>query len=130
MSSAPREPPDDLAAGTSCTVGTDFWFRRESDETYLVGLTDAAQRRAGVLAHYRGPVPGRTYRAGEPALSLESEKWVGHLSLPVDGTVVETNRAAEAHPTTINQDPYGSGWLYRVRPSKPGSLEALTGAPR
>jgi len=127
MSSAPSRTPAD--AGATCAIGADLWFRRDADGTYLVGLTDLAQRRAGTLAHYRGPAAGRLYRAGEPAVSLESEKWVGHLGLPVDGTVVATNPAAEADPRTINQDPYGAGWLYRMRPLEPGSFEARSGAP-
>jgi glycine cleavage system H protein len=127
MASAPPRAPAD--AGATCAIGTDLWFRRDTDGTYLVGLTDRAQRRAGPLAHYRGPVAGRAYRAGEPAVSLESEKWVGHLGLPVDGTVVATNPAVEADPGTINRDPYGAGWLYRMRPREPGGLETLSGAP-
>jgi glycine cleavage system H protein len=128
MSPAPPRAPADAPA--ACAIGTDFWFRRESDGLYVVGLTHAAQLRAGTLAHYRGPVAGRDYRAGEPAVSLESEKWVGHLGLPVDGTVVATNPVVEADPTTINRDPYGAGWLYRMRPRTPGSLEARAGASR
>jgi glycine cleavage system H protein len=110
--------------GATCAIGPDLWFRPLSDGTYVVGLTDEAQRRAGSLAHYRGPTEGRTYRAGEPAVSLESEKWVGHLGLPVDGTVVETNSRLEADPAIINRDPYRAGWLYRMRPRELGSLEA------
>jgi glycine cleavage system H protein len=128
MSSVPLRRPAD--AGATCAIGADLWFRPEADGTYRVGLTEAAQQRAGVLAHYRGPAAGRAYRAGEPAVSLESEKWVGHLGLPVDGTVVASNPAAEADPTTINRDPYGAGWLYRMRPREPGSLEARAAAPR
>ncbi len=124
MSSAPtRAPP---GAGV-CAIGADLWFRSDADGTVVVGLTDAAQRRAGTLAHYRGPLPGRSYRAGEPALSLESEKWVGHLGLPVDGTVVATNPEVEEEPGLINRDPYGAGWLYRMRPRVPADLEAGRG---
>ncbi|HLY77565.1 MAG TPA: glycine cleavage system protein H [Thermoplasmata archaeon] len=127
MPSPPRPAPTDAPA--TCAIGADLWFRAEPDGTYVMGLTEAAQRRAGPLAHYRGPVAGRAYRAGEPALSLESEKWVGHLGLPVDGQVVATNPAAEADPPVINRDPYGAGWLYRMRPREPGTLEALAGRP-
>lgn len=115
--------------GPACTVGRDLWFRRAEDGTVVLGLTEAAQQRAGPISHFRGPLPGRTYRAGEPALSLESEKWVGHLALPVEGTVVATNALAERDPSTINHDPYGAGWLFRMRERDPGSLDALIGAP-
>jgi glycine cleavage system H protein len=127
MPASERHPP--ALDGATCAIGADLWFRREADGTYVVGLSDAAQRRAGPLAHYRGPIAGRTYRAGEPALSLESAKWVGHLGLPVDGSVVASNAQAESDPTTINRDPYGVGWLYRMRPKEPGRLETLAGRP-
>lgn len=110
----------------ACRIGPDLWYRREPDGTYVIGLTDEAQRRAGRLAQYRGPEPGRTYLRDETVVSIESEKWVGHLALPVDGTVVETNPVVEADPGTINRDPYGTGWLYRMRPRASGLLEAWT----
>jgi glycine cleavage system H protein len=108
-----------------CLIGPDLWFRREPDGSYVIGFTDAAQRRSGPVAHYRGPEVGRSYRAEESALTLESEKWVGHLALPVAGIVVEVNPALEADPALINLDPYGSGWLYRMRPGSAQELEAL-----
>jgi glycine cleavage system H protein len=123
-------PPRPAGPAATCAIGADLWFRREAEGTYLVGLTEAAARRAGRLAQYRGPAPGQTYRAGEPAVSLESEKWVGHLGLPVDGTVVATNPEVEADPSTINRDPYGAGWLYRMQPRESGSLEARAGDPK
>ena len=122
-------PSRAATAGPACAIGRDLWFRRAEDGTVVVGLTEAAQQRAGPIAHYRGPSTGRAYRAGEPALSLESEKWVGHLALPVEGLVVETNALAERDPSTINRDPYGAGWLFRMRERDPGSLDALAGAP-
>ncbi len=127
MSSAPLGPSSGSGV---CAIGPDLWYRSDADGTVVVGLTDDAQRRAGALAHYRGPRPGRSYRAGEPAISLESEKWVGHLGLPVDGTVISTNPAVEADPASINRDPYGAGWLYRMRPRDPADLEARRGPDR
>lgn len=112
-----------------CAIGPDLWFRRERDGSYVIGLTEAAQRRTGSIAHYRGPKVGRSYHAKESALTVESEKWVGHLGLPVDGTVVETNSALEVDPKAINRDPYGTGWLYRMRPKSPRELEALASPP-
>lgn len=128
MPAALPRPPSDV--GAVCPIGPDLWFRRDPDGTYVIGLTESAQRRVGSVAHYRGPTVGRSYRAGEPAVSLESEKWVGHLGLPVDGTVVAANPLIETDPTVVNRDPHGSGWLYRMRPREPGSLEAGAEAPR
>ena len=121
MTSAPADEPKPPAA--ACAIGPDLWFRREPDGSFLLGLTDPAQRRAGKIAHYRGPVAGRFYRAGEPAISLESEKWVGHLALPAEGTVVEPNAALFDDPGAINRDPFGTGWLCRWRPKEPAALE-------
>ncbi len=126
MASAARSSGPDPAP--TCRIGPDLWFRREDATTYRVGLTDAAQRRAGPIVHCRGPEAGRSYRRGEPVVSIESQKWVGHLGVPVDGTVLETNPLVEADPATINRDPYGAGWLYRLHPSGPGALEALAEA--
>jgi glycine cleavage system H protein len=128
MSQNPDRRPVDSEA--VCAIGPDLWVRAEPGGTYRVGLTDAAQRRSGPVAHYRGPTVGKFYRAGEPAVSLESGKWVGHLSLPVDSTVVATNPLVEADPSVINRDPVGAGWLYRVRPREAGALEARGRPPR
>ncbi len=127
MSSAPLGPSPGSGV---CAIGPDLWYREEADGTFVVGLTDSAQRRAGPLAHYRGPEVGRSYRAGEAAISLESEKWVGHLGLPVDGTVVGANAEVERDPGLVNHDPYGAGWLYRLRPRDPGAFAAGSGTSR
>jgi glycine cleavage system H protein len=110
-----------------CAIGPDLWFRRESDGTYVIGFTDAAVRRAGSISQYRGPEAGRFYRAHESALTVESEKWVGHVAVPVDGTVVEVNLGLAENPARIAADPYGRGWLYRLRPTDPEALERLAG---
>lgn len=123
----PTAAADDRPSRVACAIGTDLWCRRDRDGSYLIGLSQVAQDRAGRVAHYRGPVVGGRYGRGEPAVSLESEKWVGHLPLPVPGTVVDVNHALESDPSLINRDPYGEGWLYRMRPEDPRALEALTG---
>lgn len=114
-----------LPPGKACAVGPDLWYRREADGSYLLGLTDGAERRAGRVARYRGPEPGRYYRAREPAMSIESDKWVGHLALPVDGTVLDTNSALESDPSLLHRDPLGAAWLCRWKPKDPEALERL-----
>lgn len=109
--------------------GPDFWTRREPDGSYVLGFTDDAQRRLGTVVYLRGPDVGRTYRGGESAFTLESEKCVRQLSIPAGGTVVEVNRDLEGDPSTINRDPYGRGWVCRVRPLRPGALESATQFP-
>ncbi len=110
MTGAPQDPAD----AEACPVAPTLWLRLEADGTYRVGLTTTAARRAGAIVHYRGPVAGRAYAAREPAASLESEKWVEHLALPLPGTVVEVNPLPTADPGLLNRDPEGAGWLCRV----------------
>ena len=88
----------------------------ESDGSVTVGLTVRGQELVGSVVHFRGPDARRRFRAHEPVVSLESSKWVGHLAMPADGEIVETNGAAVADPGLINRDPQGAGWLYRYRP--------------
>jgi glycine cleavage system H protein len=127
---ASAHAPGDRAQAPACPIGPDLWCRRDGVGSFVIGLSRQAQERAGSIAHYRGPSVGRRYARGEAAVSLESEKWVGHLPLPVPGTVIETNGSLERDPGPINRDPYGAGWLYRMRPDDPGALEALTGEDR
>ena len=122
---APTDPGPPSDRAPVCAISPDLWFRREPDGVYSIGLTEEAVRRAGRIARYRGPTEGRQYAARESAASIESEKWVGHLAVPIDGTVVATNEDAEADPSLVGRDPLGAGWLYRIRPSDPASLEAL-----
>jgi glycine cleavage system H protein len=87
------------------------------------------QQRLGPVSYFRGPQSGRRYAPQEAALSLESEKCVRQLSLPAAGTVLETNSDLERDPSAINHDPYGRGWICRVRPTRPRTLEGATEHP-
>jgi len=107
----------------------DFWARREPDGSYVFGFTDDAQGRMGPVVFFRGPRVGREYSTEETAMTLESEKCVRQLALPVGGTVVEMNRNLEADPGAINQDPYGRGWVCRLRPSRVTPVESVTERP-
>lgn len=117
--SATRSGP----SGVPCLLDVDLWARREPDGSVTIGITDRAQLRAGPVVHWRGPAVGTFHRKGEAVVSLESEKWVGHLPMPLDGTIVATNEALYGDPTTINRDPYGRGWFYRIHPEGPDELE-------
>lgn len=109
--------------GIACLAGIDLWVRREPDGSVTVGLTDEGQQRTGRIVHWRGPVLGAVHHHGDAVVSLESEKWVGHLPAPAGGTIVATHDALTADPSPINRDPYGEGWFYRIRPdgSVPGA---------
>lgn len=79
--------------------------------------------------YVRGPRPGRTYSAARAVMTLESEKCVQQQVLPGSGTILESNAGLEAEPNAINRDPYGRGWVCRVRPSNARALEAATERP-
>ncbi len=119
-------PPSALpAVAAACPLpGGELWAREGPAGEFVLGLTRSASERVGRLVHVRGPAQGSRIRAGEPALSLESEKWVGHLSVPAAGTVVATNPAAVADPPLVQRDPEGEGWLLRLRPDRPEALRA------
>ena len=107
----------------------DVWAVRLPDGSFRVGFTRAAARQLGPIVYLRGPQAGRSYAAGEPALTLESEKCVRQVDLPVACVVLEVNEALETDPGAIHRDPYGEGWLCRLRPKSPSGLEAATRRP-
>ena len=108
----------------ACPVPQGLWARRESDHSFTVGLREETRQKVGRITAFRGPVPGSSYRSGDPVVSIESDKWVGHFPLPMDGIVVAVNESLYQDPSPINRDPQGSGWLFRYRPSGTHGPEA------
>lgn len=106
-------------------VEHNVWVRFEGDEAVL-GMTDVAQTMCGKFVQITWKPPGRTVRRGRSLAIIESAKWVGPFPSPFTGEIVANNRAGfEDDLLVANRDPYGAGWLYRVRPS---DLEAERGA--
>lgn len=105
--------PDDLYYWPDKHV----WARPEDDGTMVVGMTDVAQSLAGKIIVVNLRSKGKTLAKGKSAGTLESGKWVGTVSTPVAGEVIAINEELKANPTMINDDPYGSGWLVRIRPT-------------
>ncbi len=96
----------------------DLWVRSEADGTATLGMTDTAQSRAGTLVSILFKTPGRVLKAGQSAATIESAKWVGPFPTPLSGELLATNQAAfDADILVANRDPYGAGWLVRLRPS-------------
>ena len=102
------------------------WVRANDDGTITLGITDHAQEKLGDLVFVEPPEPGRTVESGEPCGTLESVKAASDLYSPVAGEVVEANTELEDSPELINQDPYGKGWIFRVRTDE--ALDELLGA--
>lgn len=116
------ELPDDLLFD----VPRDLWARAEAGEITL-GLTDVGQTRAGhiqLVSFTRRARSGHVER-GESIAVLESAKWVGPVTSPVAGEVVGLNERLLGRPKLINLDPYGEGWIARLRPSIPDLDAAL-----
>jgi glycine cleavage system H protein len=100
------------------------WIRVEG-ETGTVGITDHAQDSLGDVVYVELPKPGDTFEAHGAFGSVESVKAVSELFLPVAGEVVEVNESLQDEPERVNSDPYGEGWMVRVRLSNPGEVDGL-----
>lgn len=97
-------------------VGRNVWVRLEGRDAVL-GMTDVAQTMCGKLVQISWKVPGRKVVQGKPLAVIESAKWVGPFQAPFGGEIVENNQAAFDEDILVaNRDPYGAGWLVRLRP--------------
>ncbi|MCL2024571.1 MAG: glycine cleavage system protein GcvH [Coriobacteriia bacterium] len=90
------------------------WVKIE-DDTARVGITEFAQEQLGDIVYIELPDEGASLSAGEPFGEVESVKSVSELFMPGDGVVVEVNTALEETPDLINSDPYGEGWIARIK---------------
>ena len=97
------------------------WVRAE-DEVVIVGITDHAQEELGDVVFVELPEEGDSLGAGDTLGTIESVKAVSDLYAPVGGEVVEVNGALEDTPENVNEDPYGEGWLVKIRTSEEGDL--------
>jgi glycine cleavage system H protein len=103
------------------------WARVDGDEAVL-GITWFAQDSLGELVHYEAPDEGSTVTKDEAYGEVESVKAVSDVIAPLSGEVLEANRKVVDAPETVNDDPYGEGWLIRIRLSDPSEVEALLDA--
>ena len=92
---------------------------RVTDQEALMGITDFAQCQLGDITFIELPSVGDTVAQGQEMGSIESVKAASELNSPVSGTVTEVNAELDGAPEKINQDPYGAGWMIRVRLSAP-----------
>lgn len=105
--------PDDLYYN----VENNVWARKEPDGTVTIGMTAYACALAGEVVAYTPKKVGRGVEFNKSAATVESGKWVGPVKAPVSGEVIAVNEAVSASPKTINADPYGTGWLVRIKPA-------------
>ena len=104
------------------------WVRMEEDGTVTVGVTDHAQAALGDLVFVELPEVGATLSEGDACAVVESVKAASDVYCPVSGEVVEVNEAVVDAPETVNQDPYGDGWLFKLQPVDAGEVEDLLNA--
>ncbi|RPI12262.1 MAG: glycine cleavage system protein GcvH [Lysobacterales bacterium] len=104
------------------------WARLESDGTITVGISDHAQQALGDLVFVEVPDAGRRVAAGEACAVVESVKAASDVYSPVGGEIVAGNTGLGGTPELINQDPYGGGWIMRVRPDDKAQFAALLDA--
>ena len=100
------------------------WCRVEGEYAY-VGITDFAQSQLGDIVFVDVPTVGETLAAGEVFGSIEAVKTVSDAFIPVGGEVVEFNDAIDADPSLVNSDPYGEGWMIKVKMSNPAEYDDL-----
>jgi glycine cleavage system H protein len=101
-----------------------FWVRPQGD-ILVMGMDDFAQQLAGQIVYVQLPFDGKALQAGKKFARVESGKWLGTVYSPVDGTIDSSNQELEADPTLINQDCYGKGWMFKIRPKDMAQIQKL-----
>jgi len=109
-------------------IATHQWARQEPDGLVTVGVTDFAQESLGDVIFVELPDPEMEIAAEQDVAVVESVKSASDVYSPLAGTVVEVNDELEENPELLNEDPYGEGWLFRVRPSGEEPLASLLDA--
>ena len=104
--------PEDL----SYNVDNNVWARQEGD-VVTIGMTSYAAALAGQIVSYTPKKVGKAVKKDKSCSTVESGKWVGPAKSPIAGEVLEINDAVSSKPSLINEDPYGEGWLVKIKAS-------------
>ncbi len=100
------------------------WVRVDGDQA-IIGITDYAQNSLGDVVYVELPKAGDEFAANEPFGSVESVKAVSEVFMPIAGAIVAINEALADAPDKVNTDPYGEGWMIRIRMANPGEVDSL-----
>jgi glycine cleavage system H protein len=103
------------------------WIRLEGDEA-IVGITDFAQHELGDIVYGEIETVGQELNAGDVFGTVEAVKTVSDLYLPVNGSVTEINPKLNSNPELVNNDPYGEGWMAKIKVSNVADVESLLNA--
>jgi len=104
------------------------WIRITGNDTALIGITDFAQRELGDIVYVEVETIGKKLAAGEIFGTVEAVKTVSDLYLPVAGTIEELNPALANAPELVNNDPYGDGWMIKIKMNNPADINSLMDA--
>ena len=104
------------------------WVRQESDGTVTVGITDHAQDLMGDMVYVELPDAGKKVTAAKECAVVESVKAASDVYAPVSGEIVAANTALADAPETVNKDPYGAGWMFRIKPANAADVKSLLDA--
>ena len=104
------------------------WVKQEEGDTFIVGITDYAQRELGDIVYVEVETIGKSLQAGDVFGTVEAVKTVSDLFLPVQGTVLELNPELAGSPDLINTDPYGKGWMIKMTVKDPVQVTNLLDA--
>lgn len=114
------QTPNDLKYASSHE-----WARQDEDGNLTIGITDHAQDALGDVVFVELPEVGAEFEAGDEAGVVESVKAASDVYAPVSGEVIEINGKVEDDPETVNAEPYGDGWFYRLKPADVSELDNL-----
>jgi glycine cleavage system H protein len=104
------------------------WIRLENDSVAVIGITDFAQKELGDIVYIEVETVGKTLDAEVVFGTVEAVKTVSDLYLPVSGTITEVNQALSSSPELVNTDPYGQGWMIKMKVKDPADVGRLLDA--
>jgi glycine cleavage system H protein len=106
-----------------------YWVRVDG-ATLVVGMDDFAQQMAGEIVFIQLPFEGKKLKKGKKFAKVESGKWVGTVYAPVNGELLSSNEKLETNTELINQDCYGKGWMYKIKPDDMAEVDNLIYGPK
>ena len=118
----------DIPADLHYTEEHEYLKPTDDDDVYVVGVTDYAQGELGDVVFVELPDPGGSFGKMDSFGTIEAVKAVSDLYCPVAGKVVEVNSALDDDPSLVNNDPYGAGWMIKIKVSNPDDVAALMDA--
>lgn len=105
------------------------WWVRIEDDHIVMGMDDFAQKMAGEIVYVQLPEDGKKVKAGKKFAKVESGKWLGKVYAPVDGVLTAANEELEETPSLINEDCYGKGWMFKIKPNNMDDVNNLIHGP-